>query len=781
MPKAASPAAVNSNLADMFWDHTENVSDKWEQFFSIYQAELGSLVHSGAPIRLLEIGIQNGGLLQIWAKYLPAGSKIFGFDIDPKCATLRLGPNIDIYVGDASNPAVLEDRLGDLTFEVIIDDGSHRSSNVIATFRSCFPRLKPGGLYFIEDLHCSYSAHHEGGLRSSDSSMEYLKSLADALHADHFDAADLARLSPSQRAANDAMAREIGRITFYDSVGVIARLPATKSRPFARMLTGSLAPVSNPGPHLVHLPLQQLRHLALSPSADPVFGPSLRAGLVSMREELEARATEVQSALQQSRSEFETKLAEARAMERRLQDELAAMRQNTVELLDRAKRSEDTAAALLDRAKRSEASAEYAEQLRASVSSELAILRGARSVRVALFMAHRFARLPRPMRRAIRGALVTALWLRAKVRGRPMPLQDALRQITAANYPPPVISPQSATGPLPVAELVARHFPSLEPYPCFPVAASAPRLSIVTDSIGPSSLFGGVGTSLMIGAQLANRLGATLRIVTRTEEAMAAPVHDVLRNAGLRLNGTLELAFAPLDGTRDLPLAPNDVFLTTSWWTTRATLGAVAPARIIALVQEDERMFYPRGDERLRCAETLDHPGLVSVVNTEGLLRHLAAGPDRLANLGSKAMCFEPAFPTGATAASHLPARAGVRRLFFYARPHNLRNLFWRGIEPLDDAAAQGLFPPDRWEVHWVGRGLPEVKLSGRVVPIIHDPMGWTEYKSFIETMDAGFVLMDTPHPSYPPLDLASAGAAVLTTAHPGKASLTHYTNGHKE
>lgn len=43
--------------------------------------------------------------------------------------------------------------------------------------------------------------------------------------------------------------------------------------------------------------------------------------------------------------------------------------------------------------------------------------------------------------------------------------------------------------------------------------------------------------------------------------------------------------------------------------------------------------------------------------------------------------------------------------------------------------------------------------------------------------MDAGFVLMDTPHPSYPPLDLAAAGAAVLTTIYPGKESLSCYSD----
>ena len=39
--------------------------------------------------------------------------------------------------------------------------------------------------------------------------------------------------------------------------------------------------------------------------------------------------------------------------------------------------------------------------------------------------------------------------------------------------------------------------------------------------------------------------------------------------------------------------------------------------------------------------------------------------------------------------------------------------------------------------------------------------------------MDAALVLMDTPHPSYPPYDLASVGAAVLTNSHGIKTDLS--------
>lgn len=296
---------------------------------------------------------------------------------------------------------------------------------------------------------------------------------------------------------------------------------------------------------------------------------------------------------------------------------------------------------------------------------------------------------------------------------------------------------------------------------------------MVTDGIGPSFLFGGVGTALLLGAALAGRLDATLRVVTRTEPPEAAPLGDLLARNGVVLHGPLETGFVPLDGSRDLPLAADDLFLTTSWWTTCATLGSVPRQRVVALVQEDERMFYPFGDERLRCAETLSEPGLATVVNSEILFRHLLGGCQPLSNLDRDGVWFDPAFP----AAGAMPPRDGRRRFFFYARPHNLRNLFWRGVEVLNAALAEGLFPAERWDLHWVGKDVPEMVLARGVVPVRAAGLSWGAYQDLVASMDAGLVLMDTPHPSYPPLDLAAAGAAVLTNLHPGKEALARWSD----
>jgi hypothetical protein len=46
--------------------------------------------------------------------------------------------------------------------DVVIDDGSHRGADVIASFTYLFDRMRAGGMYAIEDLDCSFQSGYGG-------------------------------------------------------------------------------------------------------------------------------------------------------------------------------------------------------------------------------------------------------------------------------------------------------------------------------------------------------------------------------------------------------------------------------------------------------------------------------------------------------------------------------------------------------------------------------------------------------------------------------------------
>ena len=47
-------------------------------------------------------------------------------------------------------------------FDVIVDDGGHRNSHILNTFMGLWRALKPGGLYFIEDLQVGRERQYRG-------------------------------------------------------------------------------------------------------------------------------------------------------------------------------------------------------------------------------------------------------------------------------------------------------------------------------------------------------------------------------------------------------------------------------------------------------------------------------------------------------------------------------------------------------------------------------------------------------------------------------------------
>lgn len=175
-----------NKLIDFYRGHTGKASDKWMLYLDVYDRIFAP--YREAPVSLLEIGVQNGGSLEIWSKFFPNARKFVGCDIDPECIKLNYrDPKIKLVIGNA-NTDDTEKKIVKLSrdFDIIIDDGSHISSDIIRSFARYFPYLKDGGIFIAEDLHCSYWDEFEGGLYYPFSSMSFFKRLADIINHEHW-------------------------------------------------------------------------------------------------------------------------------------------------------------------------------------------------------------------------------------------------------------------------------------------------------------------------------------------------------------------------------------------------------------------------------------------------------------------------------------------------------------------------------------------------------------------------------------------------------------------
>jgi hypothetical protein len=111
-------------------------------------------------MRILEIGVLNGAGLRLWRSYFShPDTVVVGIDILPGCAQFEsIGEGIHVRIGSQADPKFLHLVVKEFgPFDLIIDDGSHRSSHMIASFNSLFADgLNDSGIYFVEDLHANY-------------------------------------------------------------------------------------------------------------------------------------------------------------------------------------------------------------------------------------------------------------------------------------------------------------------------------------------------------------------------------------------------------------------------------------------------------------------------------------------------------------------------------------------------------------------------------------------------------------------------------------------------
>ena len=260
----------NSKLSDIHKSHNHKVSDKWEIYLNVYERVLGS--YRNNPINLLEIGIQNGGSLEVWSKYFSKANILIGCDIDRKCLDLQYeDPRIKVVVGDSTEKSTKNEIIKYANeFDIVIEDASHISSHIIKAFIDYFPLLKENGVFIAEDLHCSYWQEWEGGLYFPYSSMSFFKLLADIINFEHWG------INKNITSFLDGFSSEynleideeifsyIHSIEFVNSMCIIRKAKPKNNVLGKRYIAGVIANVSND-------PLQVKNTISEAPTQDKNF------------------------------------------------------------------------------------------------------------------------------------------------------------------------------------------------------------------------------------------------------------------------------------------------------------------------------------------------------------------------------------------------------------------------------------------------------------------------------------------------------------------------------
>lgn len=242
---------MKKTLAQLYSEHQGKISDKWALYLREYDRLFSE--YRDKPVRILEIGIQNGGSLEIWLKYFTNLKKLIGCDINIACNFLEYNdPRITVVVADANAEETVNNILTHSPiFDLIIDDGSHRSSDIISSFINYFPHLVDGGMFVVEDIHCSYWQEFEGGLYYPFSSINFFKRLADIVNFEHWGVDITANqmlagtLEKYELNIDPAILLSIHSVEFINSICVIRKAAPANNILGERNIVGSIALVED--------------------------------------------------------------------------------------------------------------------------------------------------------------------------------------------------------------------------------------------------------------------------------------------------------------------------------------------------------------------------------------------------------------------------------------------------------------------------------------------------------------------------------------------------------
>lgn len=306
-----------------------------------------------------------------------------------------------------------------------------------------------------------------------------------------------------------------------------------------------------------------------------------------------------------------------------------------------------------------------------------------------------------------------------------------------------------------------------------------PRFNLLLPTLKPEHVFGGISTALQFFDALVGD-DADARIILTDQGYPPEQLPAWLQGwrcvdaDGEDAEGRVILPFADR-GTRTLPVRRGDVFVATAWWTAyavqrllpwQARAHGMPRLPLVYLVQDHEPGFYPLSTRYLMARSTYEYDGpMIGVFNTSLLHEYF----QQLGYAFTHGYAFEPQLnPALAAVRARADGFLKERRLILYGRPGVPRNAFemvcqgvrhWSALAP---HAAQ-------WRIESLGEPHGEVGLHHGARIVSRGKLSLEEYAHTLSSAAVGVSLMLSPHPSYPPLEMAEFGVQTITNHYENK------------
>ena len=201
-----------NELEQYFNDNKGRLIHKWNHYFEIYDRHFSK--YKNTEVIILEIGVSQGGSLQMWKNYFGHKCKIYGIDINPRCKELEEN-QVEIIIGNQEDKSFLTSLKEKIPrVDILIDDGGHTMNQQINTFEILFSHVNEDGIYLCEDLHTSYWYEYGGKYKGKNTFIEYSKNFIDYINAWH---------SKSSKLEVSNFTKSVNSLHYYDSILVIEK------------------------------------------------------------------------------------------------------------------------------------------------------------------------------------------------------------------------------------------------------------------------------------------------------------------------------------------------------------------------------------------------------------------------------------------------------------------------------------------------------------------------------------------------------------------------------
>lgn len=333
---------------------------------------------------------------------------------------------------------------------------------------------------------------------------------------------------------------------------------------------------------------------------------------------------------------------------------------------------------------------------------------------------------------------------------------------------------------MPYEKIYSEAIPEITPiYPSLPLAGRQPNVTLLIPSLQKSSFFGGTATALIIAGFMARKCDRPLRIIETLKHGNAdvSELQNFFEESDIDWNNDrlslVNLSDRSFINYGYLEMHPDDIFIASAWWDAHLLNKLPLMKRFIYLIQDFEPIFYNNSDRYALAEETYHSEKFVALCNTQLMY-------DFMINRGYKNVSggawFEPAVSRTKNAGKKKAGKS-KKKMFLYGRPNVERNLFFTALSALNYCFEEKYLSSDHWEICMGGQDkLPDIQMSTGATIKNLGKMNMNQYIDLIKEVDVAVSPMMAPHPNYPTLEFASAGAQVVTTKYDIKQDLSKYS-----